>query len=246
MFAAVPCPNAVFSPSCAGDPLVVDKWFKAQALSDLPDQVERVAALLQHPAFSLKNPNRLRSLVFVFAASNHVHFHRDDGKGYELLADVVLQVRINVCLVCFTPTHSSDCSEYIKDDATAAQSSRKHASDGENGAVFQNCCLLWRLLLLEASFNAFLINWRHLQYMYYERPSGCSMHLLQVDRINPVAASRGAKIFLTWRHYDEQRQHKIEQQLRRILAEPSLSKNVKEVVVLALDSPSSPSVQLES
>ena len=74
---------------------MVDKWFKAQALSDLPDQVERIAALLHHPAFSLKNPNRLRSLVYAFAAVNHVHFHRSDGKGYELLAGVILQVGIH-------------------------------------------------------------------------------------------------------------------------------------------------------
>lgn len=77
---------------CPGDPLVIDKWFRAQARSDLPDQVERVAELLNHPAFSLKNPNRLRSLVFTFASLNPLHFHRSDGKGYELLANVILEV----------------------------------------------------------------------------------------------------------------------------------------------------------
>ena len=72
---------------------MLDRWFSAQAKSDLSDEVERVRLLLQHPAFSITNPNRLQSLVFTFAATNQVHFHRLDGSGYELMADVILQVR---------------------------------------------------------------------------------------------------------------------------------------------------------
>lgn len=71
---------------------MIDKWFQAQAMSDLPNEVERVTELLEHPLFSFTNPNRLRSLINTFAAVNYVHFHRIDGKGYELVAHVVLKV----------------------------------------------------------------------------------------------------------------------------------------------------------
>ena len=74
------------------DPLVLDKWFSCQALTHLPDAVERVLALSQHPDFSMKNPNRLRSLIAVFCAGNALHFHRRDGAGYRFLADSVLEL----------------------------------------------------------------------------------------------------------------------------------------------------------
>jgi aminopeptidase N len=40
----------------------------------------------------MDNPNRVRSLIGVFAGANQVQFHRADGEGYRLLADVVLQL----------------------------------------------------------------------------------------------------------------------------------------------------------
>ena len=42
-----------------------------------------------HPAFDLKVPNKVYSLIRVFAA-NHVRFHAADGAGYAFLADQVL------------------------------------------------------------------------------------------------------------------------------------------------------------
>ncbi|MCP4036577.1 MAG: aminopeptidase N, partial [bacterium] len=75
-----------------GDPLVLDKWFSVQAMSKRPDALERVEALSRHPDFNLKNPNRLRSLLGVFCAANQVRFHDASGKGYRLLADVVLEL----------------------------------------------------------------------------------------------------------------------------------------------------------
>lgn len=74
------------------DPLVLDKWFSAQAMSKRSDAFERVVQLTQHADFVITNPNRVRSLLGVFAAQNQVHFHRRDGAGYELLADFVLQI----------------------------------------------------------------------------------------------------------------------------------------------------------
>jgi aminopeptidase N len=72
------------------DPLMLDKWFTLQAVSSLPDTLERVRSLYEHPDFSLTNPNRVRALVGAFAAGNPVRFHARDGAGYRFLADVTL------------------------------------------------------------------------------------------------------------------------------------------------------------
>ena len=71
------------------EPLVVDKWLAVQATSRLPGTLARVRELLQHPAFDLKVPNKVYSLIRAFAG-NHVRFHAADGGGYAFLADQVL------------------------------------------------------------------------------------------------------------------------------------------------------------
>jgi aminopeptidase N len=70
--------------------LVIDQWFSVQASSHLPGTLEKVRALFEHPAFTLKNPNRLRSVVVAFAFQNNVNFHQKDGGGYAFLADQVI------------------------------------------------------------------------------------------------------------------------------------------------------------
>lgn len=72
--------------------LVVNKWLQLQALIPAPDTLERVEALLQHPAFDLRNPNKVRAVIGAFASSNPRSFHRPDGAGYRLLADKVMQL----------------------------------------------------------------------------------------------------------------------------------------------------------
>ena len=77
------------------DPLVLDKWFSVQAASKREDTVHRVVALAEHPDFSLRNPNRVRSLIGVFCVGNQVRFHGIDGAGYRLLADTVIALAAN-------------------------------------------------------------------------------------------------------------------------------------------------------
>ncbi|MCC5796215.1 MAG: aminopeptidase N [Methylophaga sp.] len=72
------------------DRQVVDKWLTVQAVSDLPDALFRVKALLKHPAFSMKNPNNVRALIGQFCRNNPVHFHAKDGSGYRFLAEQIL------------------------------------------------------------------------------------------------------------------------------------------------------------
>ncbi len=74
----------------ADDPLIIDKWLSLQAVIPEPGTVERVRALTSHPAFSMANPNRIRSLIGVFALANHTQFNRSDGAGYDFVADIVL------------------------------------------------------------------------------------------------------------------------------------------------------------
>ena len=70
------------------DPLVLDKWLGLQAASSLPGTAAGVRALMKHPAFDIKNPNRVRALVGSFAG-NHLRFHAGDGEGYALLSETV-------------------------------------------------------------------------------------------------------------------------------------------------------------
>lgn len=74
------------------NPLVMDQWFSVQAASSQPGGLARVKALMQHPAFTLKNPNKVRALVGAFAGQNLVNFHAADGSGYRFLADLVIEL----------------------------------------------------------------------------------------------------------------------------------------------------------
>jgi aminopeptidase N len=78
-----------FARSHAADPLILDKWFTLQAHIPEEGTLARVRGLMSHHAFSLGNPNRVRSLIGGFCA-NQTQFNRADGAGYELLAEVVL------------------------------------------------------------------------------------------------------------------------------------------------------------
>jgi aminopeptidase N len=71
------------------DPLVIDKWFALQATARSAT-VASIQTLMAHRDFSLRNPNRARSLVFQFCLNNAAGFHRPDGSGYRYWAVQVL------------------------------------------------------------------------------------------------------------------------------------------------------------
>ncbi|AZC18794.1 aminopeptidase N [Pseudomonas sp. CMR5c] len=83
---------AVFAENFKDNALVMDQWFSVQAASPLPGGLERVKALMQHPAFNIKNPNKVRALIGAFAGQNLINFHAADGSGYRFLADLVIQL----------------------------------------------------------------------------------------------------------------------------------------------------------
>ena len=94
----------VYKPDCPGrkeviasfyktwqeDSLVLDSWFALQAAAPLPGTLQEVKSLMDHPAFSMTNPNKVRSLIGSFCSINHVCFHDISGEGYRFLADQVL------------------------------------------------------------------------------------------------------------------------------------------------------------
>jgi aminopeptidase N len=63
------------------DPLVMDKWFSLQATAPATT-VAAVRALMLHPAFSLRNPNRARSLIFQFCMNNLQGVHNAEGYAF--------------------------------------------------------------------------------------------------------------------------------------------------------------------
>lgn len=76
------------------EPLVIDKWFALQA--GAPDKggnvLPAVRQLMQHPDFSLKNPNRARSVIFSYCSANPGAFHRTDAAGYVFWSDRVIEL----------------------------------------------------------------------------------------------------------------------------------------------------------
>ena len=72
-----------------GNPLVLDKWFSLQVMSMRSDTLKRVDSLSRHPDFTMANPNRVRALYGAFTG-NQVRFHDPSGKGYQIIADMVI------------------------------------------------------------------------------------------------------------------------------------------------------------
>ena len=71
--------------------LVLDKWFSVQATARNTDTFAEVQRLCEHPAFSMKNPNKVRSLIGAFA-QNIGAFHQSDGAAYQFYADKILML----------------------------------------------------------------------------------------------------------------------------------------------------------
>ena len=72
-------------------PLAMNKWFRVQAQSWLPDTLAQVQRLSQHPKFSWQNPNNVYTLIGGFSA-NEFRFHQADGQGYDWLKTAVLKM----------------------------------------------------------------------------------------------------------------------------------------------------------
>jgi aminopeptidase N len=67
----------------------VDKWLGVEAMSRLPGTVARVKELTSHPAFTLKNPNKVYALIGSFGF-NQINFNAADGSGYTFMSEQIL------------------------------------------------------------------------------------------------------------------------------------------------------------
>jgi aminopeptidase N len=78
---------AAFEAEFRDEPLVLDKYFALEATRTDGDPLARTRGLMEHPKFTMKNPNRVRAVVGSFAA-NLPAFHAADGSGYRFVGEV--------------------------------------------------------------------------------------------------------------------------------------------------------------
>lgn len=81
---------ALFYKQWLGDELVLDKWFAIQATNEHRDTLAQVKLLMKHPAFTIKNPNKVRALIGAFCQANPRNFHDVNGGGYQFLTDILI------------------------------------------------------------------------------------------------------------------------------------------------------------
>lgn len=95
------------------EPLVVNQWLAVQASSAEYGHVDNIQKLLDHEAFDIKNPNKVRSVIGAFAGQSLVNFHAEDGSGYHLLADhIILLNSLNPQIASRLVTPLSKWSRY--------------------------------------------------------------------------------------------------------------------------------------
>ena len=82
---------AQFADKFSDDALVMDKYFSLVGSSRRSDTLQQVQTALQHPKFSLENPNKARSLIGSFSR-NVPHFHAQDGSGYRFISEKVIEI----------------------------------------------------------------------------------------------------------------------------------------------------------
>ena len=93
--AKLPCREKMmddFSAKWVNDGLVMDKWFALQGTNPSDDVLDVVKKTMQHQAFTMKNPNRIRSLIGSFLTANPVSFHAKDGSGYQFAGEILTEL----------------------------------------------------------------------------------------------------------------------------------------------------------
>ncbi len=121
------------------DTLVMDKWLMLQATSSLPETLASVKELMNHPAFSIANPNKVRSLIGAFGA-NHVRFHCATGAGYVFLADQILDLdsrNPQIASRLTTPFSSWKQYDGMRQELMKKQLLRIADKKGLSGGVFE-------------------------------------------------------------------------------------------------------------
>ncbi len=121
------------------DVLVMDKWLILQACSSLPSTLASVKDLMHHPAFSISNPNKVRSLIGAFGG-NHVAFHNPKGEGYCFLADQIIDLdsrNPQIASRLTTPFSTWKRYDTVRQKLMKAQLQRIAEKKGLSGDVFE-------------------------------------------------------------------------------------------------------------
>ncbi len=96
--------------------LVIDKWFSLQTMSERDGLFDDLSTLRSHKDFTMKNPNRVRSLYAAFAMNNPVKFHDASGKGYKFLTDGIIELNeINPQIAARLVTPLREWRRYTQD-----------------------------------------------------------------------------------------------------------------------------------
>ena len=74
------------------EPLVMNLWLQIQAANSQQGGLGRIEELMEHSAFTMSNPNKVRSLIGGFCSANLINFHSKDGSGYRFLSDQILRL----------------------------------------------------------------------------------------------------------------------------------------------------------
>ena len=82
----------IFHDRWQGSPLVLEKWFMMESSSVVSGTITRLKALMNHPAFDAKNPNKLRSVLGAFMTGNPVHFYAEDGSGFAFIGKCLIGI----------------------------------------------------------------------------------------------------------------------------------------------------------
>jgi aminopeptidase N len=114
---------AAFAERHGDDALVMDKWFQVQAMAPGKEAPSRIRALMKHPAFSLKNPNRVRSVIGSFASGNQTGFNAADGEGHRLVAETIRK------LDAINPQVAARMLTAFRSFRSLEPQRRKHAED---------------------------------------------------------------------------------------------------------------------
>ncbi|MGF1720893.1 aminopeptidase N [Vibrio kyushuensis] len=83
---------ADYSDKWSHDGLVMDKWFALQGTNPASNALDVIKQTMDHSAFSIKNPNRTRSLIGAFLNGNPVQFHDKSGKGYKFAGEIIREL----------------------------------------------------------------------------------------------------------------------------------------------------------
>ena len=102
---------AAFKDKFSDNALVMDKWFRVQAMAICEDPLVTFKKLRSDPSFTLLNPNRVRALGGAFASGNPAAFHRADGAGYQAIGELIADVdHTNGALAARLGTVFESCS----------------------------------------------------------------------------------------------------------------------------------------